>query len=323
MEFKDYYQVLGLGEDASTDEIKRAYRKLARKYHPDVSSEADAEARFKEVNEAYEALKDPEKRQAYDEVRRSPYRHGARFEPPPDWQHNAGFRGGGFTGADAGAFSDFFRTLFGDGVAFGPRSAASRPHFSGRGEDLHDRLEITLREAYAGASRQINLHSPRVAADGRVTQQSRTLQVKIPAGVTRGRRVRLRGQGGPGIGGGPAGDLYLEITIARHPVYALDGRDVSLTLAVTPWEAALGASIETPTLGGSVELKIPPGSKSGTKLRMRGRGLPGSPPGDQLVTLEIATPPATTEEQTDLYRRMAASFDFDPRTRLRAEVEDV
>lgn len=314
MEFKDYYQVLGVSEDASADDIKRAYRKMARKYHPDVSREADAEVRFKGVNEAYEALKDPEKRQAYDDIRRSPYRHGARFEPPPGWNHGADSRDG-FTDVDASAFSDFFRTLFGDfgdDLNFGSRTSSRRTRFSQRGEDIHDRLQITLREAYAGANRQLTLSSP----DAR--RRARTLNVRIPAGATQGRRVRLRGQGAPGIDDAPAGDLYLEIAVVPHPVFGLDGRDITLTLPVAPWEAALGANVATPTLGGPVELKIPPGSRAGTKLRMRGRGLPGKPPGDQIVTLEIALPPAATKEQTALYQRMADSFDFDPRADLRA-----
>ncbi len=322
MEFKDYYEVLGVSEDAGADEIKRAYRKMARKYHPDVSSASDAEARFKEVNEAYEALKDPEKRQAYDEARRSPFHQGGSFQPPPDWRFDAGFRGGGFTEADAGQFSDFFRVLFGAEEAAGAHAAHRRPHFSGRGEDVHERLQVTLPEAYAGARRTLTLNIPQVGAEGQLTNRQRTLHVKVPAGVAPGQRVRLRGQGGAGAGKGPAGDLYLEISIAPHPLFAIDGRDLTLTLPVAPWEAALGASVPAPTLGGPVTLKIPPRSQAGARLRLRGRGLPGKPPGDQFVILSIATPPADTAEQTDLYRRMADSFQFDPRAALKAEMEN-
>ena len=320
MEFKDYYEILGVGEDASADEIKGAYRRLARKYHPDVSGEGDAEVRFKEINEAYEALKDPDKRKAYDEVRRSPFRTGGQFEPPPGWQFKTEFPGGGFATTDAGAFSDFFRTLFGDAMPFGGEPSVHRSaFFSARGEDVEDRLEVTLEEAFHGARRQLQLAIPKRRPDGRVERQQRTLSVRIPAGVADGRRIRLRGQGGAGTGDGQAGDLLLEIHVAPHAAYGLDGRDVTLSLPVAPWEAALGATVKTPTLKGEVDLRIPPGSATGTKLRLRGRGLPGSPPGDQIVTIAVDTPAATTDEQKDLYRRMAQSFDFDPRARNRSE----
>ena len=319
MEFKDYYEILGVDEDASADEIKRAYRRLARKYHPDVSREGDAEVRFKEINEAYEALKDPDKREAYDEVRRSPFRNGGQFEPPPGWQFKTEFPGGGFATTDAGAFSDFFRTLFGDAMPFGGGPSEHRSPFSARGEDVEDRLEVTLEEAFHGGRRQLQLAIPKRRSDGRVERQQRTLNVSIPAGVTDGRRIRLRGQGGAGTGDGQAGDLLLEIHVGPHATYGLDGRDVTLSLPVAPWEAALGAAVKTPTLKGEVDLRIPPGSGTGTKLRLRGRGLPGSPPGDQIVTIAVDTPAATTDEQKDLYRRMAQSFDFDPRARNRSD----
>lgn len=320
MEFKDYYKILGVAEDASADEIKRTYRRLARKYHPDVSQEGDAEVRFKEINEAYEALKDPDKREAYDEVRRSPFRNGGQFEPPPGWQFKTEFPGGGFTTDDAGAFSDFFQTLFGDAMPFGGGPSERRSSFfSERGEDVEDRLEVTLEEAFHGGRRQLQLAIPKRRPDGRVERQQRTLNVRIPAGVTDGRRIRLRGQGGAGTGDGQAGDLLLEIHVAPHATYSLEGRDVTLSLPVAPWEAALGATIKTPTLKGEVDLRIPPGSATGTRLRLRGRGLPGSPPGDQIVTIAVDTPAATTEEQKDLYRRMAQSFDFDPRARNRGD----
>ena len=319
MEFKDYYRILGVAEDASADEIKRAYRRLARKYHPDVSREGDAEVRFKEINEACEALKDPDKREAYDEVRRSPFRNGGRFEPPPGWQFKTEFPGGGFATTDAGAFSDFFRTLFGDAMPFGAGPRGGQSFFAERGEDVEDRLEVTLEEAFHGGRRQLQLAIPKRRPDGRVERQQRTLNVRIPAGVTDGRRIRLRGQGGAGPGNGQARDLLLEIHVAPHAAYRLNGRDVTLSLPVAPWEAALGATVKSPTLKGEVDLRIPPGSGTGTKLRLRGRGLPGSPPGDQIVTIAVDTPAATTAEQKDLYRRMARTFDFDPRARNRSD----
>ena len=309
MEFKDYYKILGVADDASADEIKRSYRRLARKYHPDVSKEGDAEGRFKEVNEAYEALKDPEKRQAYDEIRRSPFRDGSQFKPPPGWQARTGFQGGGFGNADLGGFSDFFRTLFGDAMDFaGAAQGSTTSPFARqpqRSQDVEDQLEVSLDEAFTGGKRRLQMTLP-ATAPGEPPQQ-RTLNVSIPAGVTDGRRIRLRGQGGG------AGDLLLTVRIKPHPVFGVDGRNVTLRLPVAPWEAALGAVVKTPTLKGEVDLRIPAGSGTGSKLRLRGRGLPGKPPGDQIVTLAVDAPAAKTDEQKELYRRMAETFDFDPR----------
>lgn len=306
MEYKDYYKILGVARDASVEDIKRAYRRLARKYHPDVSKEPNAETRFKEVNEANEVLKDPEKRAAYDALG-SGWQAGQDFRPPPGGgfeQHEFHFRP-----EDMAQFSDFFASLFGRGA----RGGQSRQR---RGEDQNARLRISLAEAYAGTTRQLRLDEPVIGADGRVTARSRTLSVRIPAGVTEGQQIRLAGQGMPGIGGAPAGDLYLEIDLAPHPHFRVDGKDIHVQVPVAPWEAALGATIPVPTLGGSVNLKVPPGSQSGRRLRLKGRGLPGKPAGDELVELEIVTPPARNEEEKAFYRRMAETFSFDPRAKL-------
>lgn len=300
MQFKDYYEVLGVKPDAKDAEIKSAYRRLARKYHPDVSKESGAEEKFKAVNEAYEALKDPSRRQAYDQLRAGGYRAGDEFRgPPPNWQGNEHFD---FEDAAGGEdFSDFFESLFGRmGGARGAR-AARGPH---RGRDLHAQIAIPLETAYHGGSERVALR------DG---SGDRTLEIRIPAGIQPGQQIRLAGQGYAGLNGGPAGDLLLEVHFRDDPRFSLDGRDVLTTLPIAPWEAALGAKVPVPTLGGTVELSIPAGSDSGRKLRLRGRGWPGAAPGDQIVTLEVRTPKAETEQQKALYRQMSEEFDFDPR----------
>jgi curved DNA-binding protein len=300
MQYKDYYKILGVERSASADDIKKAYRRLARKYHPDVSKEKDAEARFKEVGEAYEVLRDAEKRAAYDQLGAN-WRAGQEFRPPPGWEDlSRGFGGGDFRGGSAGGFSDFFESLFGGGFE---RTTRSRG-FAAPGADQQAVLEVTLEEAYAGARKSVRFEG------------GRTLEVKLPAGVTNGQQIRLAGQGGEGIGGGSRGDLYLEVRIAPHPYFRLEGRDVHLDLPVTPWEAALGATVAVPTLGGRVEVKIPAGSQSGRKLRLKGRGLPGRTPGDQFVIVQIATPPANSDRARAFYQRMAQELPFDPRVRL-------
>jgi curved DNA-binding protein len=308
MEFKDYYATLGVPRDAAQDEVKRAYRRLARKYHPDVSKEADAERHFKEVQEAYEVLKDPEKRAAYDRFGKG-WKAGQEFRPPPDW--DAGFEfSGGF--GDQGIFSDFFESLFGQArgrTAGGFTGRGFRTH----GQDHHAKVRIDLEDAFKGSVRAVTLALPEMDNEGRLHTQSRVLNVKIPTGVTEGQRIRLAGQGGPGMGGGPAGDLYLEVAFNAHPVFRAEGRDIHLDLPITPWEAALGRTVTVPTLGGRVELRIPPGSQSGRKLRLKGRGLPGSPAGDQIVTLSIVVPPAHTGKARDLYERMERELPMNPR----------
>jgi curved DNA-binding protein len=308
MQFKDYYATLGVDRGASPDDIKRAYRKLARKYHPDVSKEPDAEARFKEVSEAYEALQDPEKRAAYDEVGRR-WQGGQEFTPPPGWDSGFEFSGRG-GGADTD-FSDFFETLFGR-QARGAQGAATSA-----GGDHHAKVVIDLADAYRGARRTISLRMPAVDAQGQLGVQERRLDVNIPKGVREGQHLRLAGQGGTGRGGGPAGDLYLEIAFAPHPHFRVDGRDVWLDLPVAPWEAALGASVSAPTPDGSVQLTIPPGSSSGRKLRLKGKGIPGDPPGDMYAVLNIVAPPADTPAARDAYEALARSVpSFDPRRSL-------
>lgn len=313
MEFKDYYDIMGLAQDASQDEIKRAYRRLARKYHPDVSKEADAEVKFKELGEAYEVLKDPEKRAAYDQLRAGGYRSGEEFQPPPGWDSGFEFSGGGFTGADAGAFSDFFESLFGAG-AF--RGQAGRRGGGLRGQDHHARIQIAIDDAYGGATRSITLQVPELDAGGHVRTRSHTLNVKIPAGVKEGQQIRLAGQGAPGMGDAGAGDLYLEILFAPHPIYQADGRDIYVNFPIAPWEAALGAKVAVPTLGGKVEMSIPAGARSGQKLRLKGRGLPGEPPGDQYLILQIQTPKAATAAQREAYEKLAREAPFNPRAHL-------
>ncbi len=304
---------MGVERTATQDEIKRAYRRLARKYHPDVSKEPDAEARFKEVGEAYEVLKDPERRAAYDQIgNRADWRAGQDFRPPPDWNTGFEFSGGGYT--DASEFCDFFETLFGQ------RRGGFRPGagFHARGEDHHARIMITLEDAYHGATRTITLQTPSLDSEGRVITRARDLNVKIPPGVQEGQRIRLAGQGASGIGDAPAGDLYLIIEFQPHRLFRADKRDVYLELPVTPWEAALGRTVTVPTLGGNVDLKLPPGSQSGRRLRLKGRGLPGNPLGDQYVQLRIVTPKADTEAAKALYERMAREIPMNPRAGLEA-----
>ena len=317
MEYKDYYEVLGVDRHATQDEIKRSYRKLARKYHPDVSKEENAEERFKEVGEAYEVLKDPEKRAAYDQLG-SQWQAGQNFRPPPDWDAGFEFSGGGYTGTGAD-HSDFFEELF--GRAYGGGGAYARGQsrsFDMRGEDHHARVLIDLEDSFTGAKRSITLRMPELSPDGHVTTRERTLNVTIPKGIRQGQKIRLAGQGAPGMGRGDAGDLYLEVEFREHPLYRLDGADLYLVLPVAPWEAALGASIEVPTPAGHVELKIPANSNQGRKLRLKGRGLPGKTPGDLYVVLEITLPPADSDEAKTLYRQMQEELDFNPRSKMGA-----
>jgi curved DNA-binding protein len=299
MQFKDYYEVMGVARTASADEIKRAYRRLARKYHPDVSKEPDAEARFKEIGEAYEVLRDAEKRAAYDELGAN-WKAGQDFRPPPGWE----FEAEAGSGSASGAHSDFFEQLFGRG--FGGR-ARGGGGYAFKGADLMAQAEISLEEAFTGTQRSLSL---RRAGTGGGAQQ---LNVRIPAGVADGQQLRLAGKGEPGVGGGPPGDMFVQIRVLPHPRFRPEGRDVWLDLPVTPWEAALGDSVRVPTLGGAVDLRIPKGSQSGRQLRLKGRGLPGKPPGDQFVVLKIVTPPADTPEREALYRQMASAMPLNPR----------
>ena len=309
MEFQDYYDVMGVPRDASQDEIKKAYRKLARKYHPDVSKEADAEARFKQVGEAYAVLKDPEKRAAYDQLGKD-FQAGQDFRPPPDWDAGFEFTGTGFDG-DASQFSDFFESMFGHGRGAG-RSRGSAG-FDIRGEDRHAKVLINVEDAFQGGTRSISLRSPELDSTGHVVTRERTLNVRIPKGVKQGQRIRLTGQGSPGIGNAPAGDLYLEIEFEPHALYRVEDRDLYIEVPITPWEAALGAKVNVPTPAGTVGLTIPEGVTRSRTLRLKGRGIPGDPPGDLYAELKITLPAPETDEARDLYRKMQQELDYDPR----------
>jgi curved DNA-binding protein len=316
MDFKDYYAVMGVARDATQDDIKRAYRKLARRYHPDVSKEADAERRFKELGEAYEVLRDPEKRAAYDQLGNN-WRQGQEFRPPPGWDAGFEFSGASGGGADGG-FSDFFEALFGQGGGFQRAGFSRARRASARGEDHHSKIEVALEDAFNGATLGVELRIPQYDEHGHLVAQARRLQVRIPRGVTSGKRIRLAGQGGRGSGGGSPGDLYLEVSIRPHPLYQVEGKDIYLNLPVTPWEAALGGKVQVPTPAGKVDLALPAGARSGQKLRLKGRGIPvpGEAAGDQFVVLQIVAPPADTPAKKALYEQMAREMAFDPRARL-------
>ncbi|MES2257272.1 MAG: DnaJ C-terminal domain-containing protein [Pseudomonadota bacterium] len=304
MEYKDYYAALGVDKTAGADEIKKAYRKLVRKYHPDVSKEPDADHKTKELNEAYGVLGDADKRAAYDELGKPQYRAGQQFRPPPDW-------GAGFSSSDHAdtSDSDFFADLFAHVGGRGRRGGS----FPVPGEDSHAQIEIALADAYHGATRTISLRIPETDMQGRVVTRERTLNVNIPKGVAPGQQLRLGGQGHPGSGGAPAGDLYLEIRFEDDARYRVDGRDVFETVPVAPWEAALGAEIAVPTPSGRVSVTVPPGSQQGRKLRLKGRGIPGKQAGDLYLLLELVLPPAATAQARTLYETMAREMAFDPR----------
>src|ERR1700722_6183403 len=283
MQYKDYYEVLGVARGADADAVKRAYRKLARKYHPDVSKEKNAESKFKEVQEAYEVLRDTEKRAAYDQLGRD-YRPGQQFRPPPDWSQRFG-DSGSQRFSDLNGFSDFFSTLFG-GAAGAPPPEADAGH-----------LDVTVEEAFAGTKRRVMLND---------AGRTRSVDVQIPAGVGDGQSLRIAGTGGKA-------SLIFRIRLRPHSLYVLQGKDVQIELPLAPWEAALGAKVAVPTLGGTVELTVPAGAQSGQKLRLRGRGFPGTPGGDQIVSIKLVTPAAQTAGQKEAYERMKRDFKFDPR----------
>jgi curved DNA-binding protein len=304
MKYKDYYEVLGVERDASPEEIKRAYKRLARKYHPDVSKEADAEERFKDVGEAYDVLRDRDKRATYDNLG-SGYHAGDEFSPPPGWE--GGFNFGGSFSGEKFDFSDFLDGLFGRGASPGDPFGGRFHDANVRGNDERANFVISLEEAFHGGERSLSLQG------GGGRRRARTLKVKIPAGVQEGQQIRLAGQGQTGLGG-RSGDLLLSVGFAPHPVFRADGKDIHMNLPITPWEAALGATVKVPTLGRKVDLKIPAGSQTGRKLRLKGKGLgDSSKTGDQYVTLQIMTPTADSEAAKRFYKSMADAFDFDPR----------
>jgi curved DNA-binding protein len=285
MQFKDYYDTLGVSRGAPAEEIKRAYRKLARKYHPDVSKEKNAEAKFKDVQEAYEVLKDPEKRASYDQLGRD-YRPGQQFRPPPDWEQHFG-RSGTHRFSDLNGFSDFFSTLFGGAASENPQVQPEQEAGS---------LEISVEEAFAGTRRRVT-----ILEAGRTKQ----VEVQVPAGIVDGQSLRISGAGRVA--------LKFRVQVRPHPLYTVSGKDVQIELPLAPWEAALGTKVSVPTLGGTVELTIPAGAQSGQKLRLRGRGMPASPNGDQFVIIKLVTPAGDTREAREAYERMRREFKFDAR----------
>jgi curved DNA-binding protein len=286
MQYKDYYEILGVTRGADADEVKRAYRKLARKFHPDVSKERNAEEKFKEVQEAYEVLRDADKRAAYDHLGRD-FRNGQQFRPPPDWSQRFG-QPGGQRFADLNGFSDFFSSLFG-GAGLGGGAAHADAEAGN--------LDVTVEEAFAGTKRRVML-----SENGRPRQ----VDVQIPAGVTDGQSLRIApGNGRP--------SLIFRIRLRAHHLYEVVGKDVQIELPLAPWEAALGAKVAVPTLGGTVELTVPAGAQSGQKLRLRGRGFPGSPSGDQIVAIKLVAPSAQSARAKEAYERMKREFNFDPR----------
>ncbi|MES2015758.1 MAG: DnaJ C-terminal domain-containing protein [Pseudomonadota bacterium] len=293
MEYKDYYQTLGVARNSSAEEIKKAYRKLVRKHHPDMSRAKDADQKTKDINEAYAVLGDAEKRAAYDALGTNAH-SGQPFEPPPDWGARYDFNGG--------SPDDFFADLF----SHVGRRGRSGTGFAMRGEDIHAQMVVDLHDAYHGATRSVSL---RMAQQGRAT----TLEVHIPKGVLAGQQLRLLGQGQPGSGGAAAGDLYLEIQFHPDTHYRVEGAHVFETLAVAPWEAALGADIALVTPSGQVTVSVPAGSQSGRKLRLKGRGIPAKPPGDLYLVLEVVLPPASSARARELYRAMARDMAFNPR----------
>ena len=313
MEFQDYYKVLGVARDATADDIKKAYRKLARKYHPDVSKEPDAAKRMSAINEANTVLSDPEKRAAYDQVGRG-YRPGQDFRPPPNWDEGFEFSGNGgqFRGAEGADFSDFFSEIFGR-MGGGPRGARAGGEFKARGQDHHAKVLLDVADAFQGATRQLSLRVPKEDEQGRVRLDTRTLDVKIPTGVHAGQMIRLAGQGSPGVGGAPAGDLLLEVAFNPSDRYRVDGRDLHVQLPIAPWEAALGAVVPVQTPGASLEVRIPAGAQSGRQMRVRGKGIPANPPGDLYLDLQVVLPPGDTPKGKEIYETMARELAFDPR----------
>lgn len=313
VKFKDYYEILGVPRTATQEEIQRAYRKLARKYHPDVNKEPGAEERFKEINEAYEVLKDPEKRKRYDQLGAN-WKAGQDFTPPPGWDVHFDFgpeTGKGFEDVifgfggrgGSGGFSDFFEMLFGKARQAGGRTSGFT--WVRDGADQEAIIRISLEDAYYGAQKVVTL-----------PQGQKTYEVKIPAGILPGQKIRLAGQGEPGIGGGRSGDLYLKVEIEPHPVYRLEGRDLYMNLPVTPWEAALGGNVTVDTIGGTVTIRIPPGTQSGQKLRLRGKGMPNpkGSSGDLYAVVQIMVPKSLSDEERELFEKLREISRFNPRS---------
>jgi curved DNA-binding protein len=325
VKFKDYYKLLGVDKGASQDELSKAFKKMARKYHPDLNpNDKESETKFKEINEAYEVLKDPEKRKLYDSLGPN-WQDGMNFQPPPGYERGARFEfRGGPGGFDMGGFSDFFETLFGGDPRAsrhpGGRGFREEDLFGGgaryraKGHDVEADLELTLEEAYRGGTKPITLTEQVRDFRGMLTPKTKSLQVNIPPGVTEGAKIRLAGQGGPGSGGGPAGDLFLRVKLLPHPQFVVEGKNLVYDLALAPWEAALGSRVRVETLDGAVEMTIPPGVSSGQKLRMSGKGLGrGATRGDQLVRIMIKVPKEPSEREKELWDELARTSKFSPR----------
>lgn len=328
--FQDYYQTLGVERTATQEEISKAYRKLARKLHPDVNKAADAEEKFKQLNEAHAVLKDPETRKKYDALGAN-WKDGQQFTPPPNWEDMFGGmfqgRGSAETGFDSSGsgFSDFFNVLFGNGVFGSEHSSGRRPFFAGsgagsaasarRGSDIETKLEVTLEEVYSQSPKTVKFRVTEEQSDGQLLSSTKSYQIKIPPGIIDGKTIRLAGQGGKGARGGVSGDLLLQLEFKSHPQFWTEGNTVLTKLVISPWEAALGARIEVPTLGGPVAMRIPSGAQSGQQLRLRGRGLPitSSTRGDMLVQLSIGVPTSLSEEEKELFEKLANVSAYRPR----------
>ena len=306
MQYKDYYASLGVSREATADEIKKAFRKLARKYHPDVSKEPDAEARMKDINEAYAVLSDPEKRAAYEQLGRG-HQSGQDFQPPPDWDAGFEFSDHNFSRGGASDYSDFFSQLFGQ------TGRQRGGNFQLRGEDHHAKVLLDIDDSFTGATKPVTLRAANTDAQGHLVIEPRTLNVKIPIGVSAGQTIRLAGQGSPGHGGAPAGDLLLEVHFHPHAQMRVDSRDLHMILRVAPWEAALGSAIAITLPTSSIKVRVPANTQSGQQLRLRGKGIPSNPPGDLLLDIQVVLPPADTPQAKQLYETMAREFAFDPR----------
>lgn len=320
MDFKDYYKILDVATDADLKTIKTAYRRLARKYHPDVSDEHNAEQKFKEVAEAYEVLSDEKKRAEYDQLKQYG-RAGQQFEPPPGWQGNAGAQGQGDPFGGRSDFSDFFENIFGGGRARqgfnqgGRQFDGSEDFNSTRGRDIEVDMALFLEDTQTDASRTIEYNLPHYDENGRQGEVRKTLKVKIPAGVADGERIRLKGQGGPGFGKGPAGDLYLRIRLVPHPMFDVSGQDLTVTVPLAPWEAALGGKVTVPTLSGKISLSISPNSQTGQRLRIKGQGLKNrKSQGDLYALLKIVMPTQSSKEAELLWKELAEKAHFNPRS---------
>ncbi len=316
MNYKDYYKTLGISKKATAAQIKKEYRKLARKYHPDVNKASDAEQKFKELGEAYEVLKDPEKRKLYDQYgadwktgkEREQYQKQQQYQDAGFGSGGGGFDfGGGFE--NAGQYSDFFESLFGGGRQGG---RSSRQNVQQKGEDINASIVIPLEDAFQGASRKITFETPSISPDGQRINKKVSLNVKIPKGIKNGQKIRLAGQGSDGYNGGAAGDMYIKIEFEKHRTFSVEGADVYVNLPLAPWEAALGAQVNVPTPAGNIKLTIPEGSVQGKKLRLKGKGIPAKQAGDLYVVVNIVLPPASDEKARKVYEEMK-NLNFNPR----------